>query len=61
MLKAEQMYKMCLHKRKYRNKEIAEKWRKILSEKYNKEHRVYLCPLCRYYHLSTKVDKENAE
>ena len=56
-MKAEQMYKMCLHKRKHRNKETAEKWRKILSERY-KEHRVYLCPLCLYYHLSTKTDKE---
>ena len=53
-LNAEQMYKMCLHKRKYKTQNKASEYAKKFTEKSGVEHRVYLCPLCLYYHLTTK-------
>lgn len=54
MLKAEQMYRMCLKKRKYKSEEVAKQIAKQCDEKYGVTHRVYYCPLCGHYHLTTK-------
>lgn len=51
---ADRMYRMCLHKRKYRDENTANKFAKECSEKYDKEYRVYFCMLCGFYHLTTK-------
>ena len=48
------MYRMCLHKRKYKDENTANKFAKECTEKYGKEHRVYWCALCGCYHLTTK-------
>lgn len=59
---AERMLRMCLKKRKYKNKEIAEEIAIECTKKYGTEHRVYWCSLCGFYHLTTKKkwrDKEN--
>jgi rubrerythrin len=53
-MNAEQMYKMCLKKRKYKSEKIAQKYAKECDKKYGGTHRVYYCPLCGYYHLTTK-------
>lgn len=61
MIKAEQMYRMCLKKHKYRTEEFALKVAKSCDKKYGKTHRVYYCPLCGYYHLTTKELKGKEE
>lgn len=53
-MKAEQMYKMCLRKRKYKSEQLAMQYAKECDAKYGKKHRVYYCPLCGFYHLTTK-------
>lgn len=54
---AKQMYKMCLKKRKYKSQDLANKVAEECTIKYGKPHRVYYCPLCGYYHLTTKPPK----
>lgn len=54
---AKKMHKMCLRKRKYRDRAFAQKVAKECDEKFGKTHRVYFCPLCGFYHLTTKVIK----
>lgn len=51
---AEQMYRMCLKKRKYKTEKQALQKAQEYTEKYEKIHRVYYCPLCGFYHLTTK-------
>jgi len=51
---ANRMYRMCLRKHKYKDKNFAEKIAKECSEKYGVEHRVYWCALCGFFHLTTK-------
>lgn len=53
-MNAEQMHKMCLRKRKYKSEQLALKYAKECDIKYGKTHRVYYCPLCGFYHLTTK-------
>ena len=52
-MNAEQMYKMCFHKKKYRTLNYAIKVAKELTEKFGKRQYVYLCPLCLNYHMTT--------
>lgn len=47
---AKAMYCSCLRKVKFKNFEDAKK----RAEKYNQ--RIYLCPLCGYYHLTSKLE-----
>ena len=51
---AERMHRMCLKKRKYKDEGTAIKIAKRCDIKYGGVHRVYWCPLCGYYHLTTK-------
>jgi len=51
---ASQMYRMCLKKRKYKTEELAKKVAEECNVKYGKVHRVYYCPLCGFFHLTTK-------
>lgn len=52
-MRAEQMLKMCLRKKKYRDLKLAKNAAKYATDKYGKLHYVYLCPLCLNYHLTT--------
>lgn len=54
-LNAYKMKQMCLRKKKYKTYEYACKVAKIMSEKYNKEQRVYWCPICMNYHLTSQI------
>ena len=58
---AERMYRMCIRKKKYTSWGLAERIAKECDEKYNKIHRVYACPLCGFYHLTTKEKFEKME
>lgn len=51
---AERMHRMCLRKHKYKDEKTALKYALVCNKKYGGEHRVYWCPLCGYYHLTTK-------
>ena len=51
---AERMYRMCLKKHKFRDKETAERIAEKCNIKYGVIHRVYWCALCGFYHLTTK-------
>lgn len=51
---AERMHRMCLRKHKYKDEKTALKYALACNRKYGGEHRVYWCPLCGYYHLTTK-------
>lgn len=51
------MHRMCLRKHKYKTEALALKYAKECEVKYGKKHRVYLCPLCGFYHLTTKEIK----
>lgn len=51
------MLKMCMGKKVYKEKKLAEKHAKILSKKYKKNFRVYWCPICKWFHSTTA--KEN--
>ncbi len=48
------MYNMCLHKKIYRTKEFAKQKAEEFTQKFGKPQSPYLCPLCGYYHLTTK-------
>ena len=50
---AEVMYKMCLHKRRYKTLEKAERAAKFMTDKYGKIQTPYYCPVCQAYHLTT--------
>lgn len=51
---ARKMYRMCMRKKKFSSQSVAQNIAKECDEKYGKTHRVYMCPLCGYYHLTTK-------
>ena len=51
---AEKMFRMCMRKRKFFSQTVARNVAKECDKKYGKTHRVYFCPLCGYYHLTTK-------
>lgn len=51
---ADRMHRMCLRKHKYKDEKTALKIAKECDVKYGGEHRVYWCPLCGYFHLTTK-------
>lgn len=53
--KPPKMWKMCLHKIKYNSLKDAEKNSIRLEEKYNCKYRVYYCPYCGKYHLTTNL------
>lgn len=48
------MYRMCLHKKVYRTLEYAEAKAKKFTKLFGLKFHVYTCPLCGYYHLTTK-------
>lgn len=58
---AERMHRMCLRKHKYKDEKTALKIAKECDVKYGGEHRVYWCPLCGYYHLTTKEKLKGKE
>ena len=47
--------KMCLNKRLYITKEEAQKAFKRYTKKYKKPLRIYKCPICKGYHLTSKI------
>lgn len=58
---AERMHRMCLRKHKYKDEKTALKYALVCNKKYGGEHRVYWCPLCGYYHLTTKEKLKKKE
>ncbi len=46
----------CKDKIPYENKRIAKKARKSLQNKYKTKYKIYICPDCDLYHLSTDLD-----
>lgn len=48
------MYRMCLKKKKYCTLKYANQKAHEYTLKYNKKTTVYFCPICGWYHLTTK-------
>ena len=59
-LNANSMYRMCLRKKGYKTEEYALIRAKQFEEQYNVKNRVYYCPLCNSYHITT-VKEEDSE
>ena len=59
-INANSMYRMCLRKRGYITEEYALMRAKQIEEKYKVKNKVYYCPLCGSFHITTikeeKVD-----
>ena len=53
-LDAQTMHRMCLRKAKYKTQKYAEEKAKQFTEQFGVEQYAYFCPLCGYYHLTTK-------
>lgn len=54
LTEAERMYKMCLNKSSYYTSKEANKVARKRSLEINKVLRVYHCPYCNKYHLTSK-------
>lgn len=48
------MHRMCLRKAKYKTQKYAEEKAKQFTEQFGVDQYAYFCPLCGYYHLTTK-------
>jgi hypothetical protein len=46
---------ICKGKREYETRKDAHKSKKKLKTRYNKKYRIYKCPDCMYWHLTTQV------
>lgn len=55
--RAERALKMCFGKKVYRSYKTAQNDAQKLEKKYKKKYRVYYCPICNWWHLTTKEEK----
>jgi len=46
----------CLRKKKFKSFDFAERTAKLIGEKAGKEFRVYMCPHCCNFHLTTWIE-----
>ena len=60
-INAASMYKMCLRKRGYKTEDYALMRAKQFEEQYKVKNKVYYCPLCNSYHITTIKEDLNEQ
>ena len=58
---AEQMYKMCFKKLGFKTQQEAKRFAKKKEKEYNCKNKIYFCPLCMRWHITTVKEVKNAE